>query len=679
MIYTGSKMSTPINTTATTKKKSPKGPIRWNAIIPFTIVCILAYLYFVMFFDLHMKNAIEWVGYKALGSELNIGQFKSSFIKGNVQISKIELTSKEAPDFNSFELTSLRFDVNWDALLRVKFVIEEIAVEGVQFMSKRIRPGKVAPPEPPSTEPSLTQQLQDKALDKLNQENQSNILGDTAQFLKTGKFDAQIKNIEEQLVSKKLLQNMNVKWTNKQTEWNAKLKTLPTGQELNTISEKFNKIKLKDFANLQELEVSAKDVDLLIKEIDGKTKQVQELKAQLDTDLKSIELDYKNVDQQIKNDIDTLKGRFKIPKIDAASFAKALFMDYLTPYTKKLDSYKKLAQKYLPPKYAKMVEGKKTDPTTKSTLDETIQPHPRTDGVTYEFPTKNGYPLFWIQKISLSSKSTAQTDFGDFSGLITNITSNQKQIGHPTVAKISGDFNSSNLKGIYFNALLDNRNQDSLIKFDFGINTYPLNNIQLLQSKSGSIAIPQTAASLASTGEITAFKNFNLQLNNTFNKVSFQITAEDKTINEVLKATLGSITKFDLQASAQGELQNLAIDIRSSLAGDLERAFQSLLQNKIQEATAQLQKTVNHEIEKLKAQFASQIETFKSQTENEIKKIQAQIDEQKKQSEAKINLAKKEFEDKANKAKKDAEDQLKNKALQEGQKQLDDLKKKFGL
>ena len=657
------------------KKNKSQGPIRWNAIIPFLIISTLIYFYLVLFFDTHMKNAIEWVGYKALGTEVNIGQFKTSFIKGHVQISKIELTDGEQPEFNSLELGDIRFNLNWDALLRVKFVIEEIAVEGVQFMSKRKYPGKVAPPAPPSDEPSFADELQNKALNKLDKENQDNILGDTAQFLKTGKFDDQIKNVESQLASKKLLQEMNTKWTTKQTEWNSKLKTLPTGSELNAINERFSKVKLKDFTSLQELEASAKETDSIIKDINAKTAQIQNTKTELDTDLKSIDQDYKNIDLQIKKDIDTLKSRFKIPKIDAASFAKALFMNYLTPFTKKLDTYKAMAQKYLPPKYAKMLDGQKSE----TKIDDTIQPHPRTKGVSYEYPVKNGYPLFWIQKISLSSKSNVQADYGDFSGLISNITSNQNQIGKPTTAKIEGAFNQLKISGIQFNALLNNMGAESLIKFDFGINSYPLKEIKLLESKSGTISMPQTEARLITTGEILGFKNFDLKLENTFSNVNFQISSEDKTVDEILKNTLGSISKFNLQASIKGELKNLDIDIRSSLAGDLERSFQSLLQNKINEANEQLQKAVNGEIEKLKSQLNAQIASLKSQAENELKKIQAQVNEQKAQAESKIALAKKEFEDKTNKAKKDAEDQAKNKIQQEGQKQVDDLKKKFGL
>ncbi len=646
------------------KIQKPKSVIRWNAIIPFLIISILAYLYFLLFFDLHMKKAIEWVGYKALGSELNIGKFQSSFLKGNVQISKIELTNAEKPDFNSIELGDMRFDVKWDALLRVKFVVEEIAVEGVQFMSKRAFTGKVAPPEPASDKPSFTKQLEEKALNKLEGENQNNILGDTAQFLKTGNFESQLKSLESQLLSKKLLSDMNAKWSTKQSDWASKLKTLPTGQELNGLKEKLGKVKTKDFASLQELDSSVKEVQSIMSEMDAKSKLVQDLKSQLDTDLKSIDTDYKSIDKQIKEDTENLKSHLKIPKIDAASFAKTLFMGYLTPYTKKLDTYKALAEKYLPPKYAKIVAGKKEE----SEVDTSIQPHPRTSGVTYEFPVKNGYPLFWIQKIAVSSKSNKQADYGDFSGSISNITSNQNQIGRPTTAKIEGDFNKLNFKGIELNAVLNNMEKQSIIEFNFTVNSYPLNNLQLLQSKDGSISIPVTDSKLTVGAKVVGLKEFDVKLNNTFSDVKFAISSEDKTIDEILKSSLGSISKFDLQATAKGELQNLAIDIRSSLAGDLEKSFQSLLQNKINEANAQLQKSITLEVEKARAQLTSQVDSIKNQASGELKKVQSQIDEQKALAETKIAQAK-----------KDTEDQAKKKLQGDAQKQLEEAKKKLGL
>lgn len=650
------------------------GIIRWNAIIPFAIFSALIYLYFFLFFDAHVKSFLQWAGYQALGAEVNIAEFKTSFIKGNVQIKKVELTNSENPDYNSLELSDIRFDVKWDALLRAKFVVEEIAVEGVQFMSKRSFRGKVAPPPPPSNEPGFAQLLQDKALNKLDNENKNNVLGDTVQFLKTGQSEAQMKNLESQLSSKKLIAELNSKWAGKKTEWDKSLKTLPNSKEVEALKTKFNGIKFSDFKTIEELQKSAQDVDTLIKDIDDKNKKIQAVKEQFDTDLKQLDADYKSIDKQIKIDIDTLKSHFNIPKIDAANFAKSMFMDYLSPYLQKLDSYKSMAQKYLPPKYAKMLDGEK-----QSTVDDSIQPHPRTSGTTYEFPIKNGYPLFWIQEVKISSKSNQQADYGDFTGIISHITSNQKQIGHPTSARVFGSFNKLNVKDIKLNALFSNMEPISLIKFEFGIGSYPLEGLNLISSKDGTIQIPKTVVSLNTDGEIHDFKNFRISFLNNFNDVKFDINSENSTIKEVLDKTLGTINKFNLEANIKGELKSLEIDIRSSLGGDMERAFQALLQNKIKEANEQLQRAVNAEIDKLKSQFNTQVNDLRSQAQGEVQKIQSQIDQQKKQAEEKIAQAKKEFDDKVNKAKKEAEENAKKQLQKEGQKQLDDLKKKLGL
>lgn len=648
-----------------TTQQKKQSLFRWNAIIPFIIFALLTNIYFALFFDMHIKNAIEWVGYKALGSEVNIEDFTSSFIQGKVQINTIEITSSENPKYNTLEISDIHFNISWDALLRAKFVIEEIAVEGIQFMSERRHIGKVAPVPPSNpSEPSFTDQLQSKALGKLDAENSSNVLGDIAVFLKSGKSDEQMKNLESQLVSKKLLQQMNLKWAEKQKNWEDKLKTLPTSQELSILNEKFKKIKMKDFSSLDELNNSIKEADVVVKEISAKTTQLSEIKNQFDADIKDIDQDYKNVDLQTKKDIENLKAHFKIPKIDAASFAKSLFMSYLTPYTKKLDAYKFLAQKYLPPKYATKLNGKDSVPDS----NNSIQPHVRSSGTTYEFPIKNGYPLFWIKNIAISSKSTQRADYGDFKGSIKNITSNQKQIGQPTTANLEGDFNKTNIRGIRLNSVFNDIMPESNIKFDFSIRSYPLKDITLLNSSSGSVSIQNTLASLATSGEITGLKKFDVSLNNNFNSVVFKTTSEDTTVQSVLDKTMNSISKFDLQATVKGEINDIGVEIRSSLGRELETAFQSLLQSKINEANEQLQRTVTAELDKIRSQVDKQVASIKLQTDGELKKTQAQIDEQKKQTEASVTQAKRDFEE-----------NIKKKLQKDGQKQLDELKKKFNL
>lgn len=68
--------------------KKIKGPIRTEAVVPFFIIMVITYCYFHFLFDLHLKKAIEFGGYQALGVELNIEQIKTSFFDGSFQLKK---------------------------------------------------------------------------------------------------------------------------------------------------------------------------------------------------------------------------------------------------------------------------------------------------------------------------------------------------------------------------------------------------------------------------------------------------------------------------------------------------------------------------------------------------------------------------------------------------------------
>ena len=73
------------------------------------------------------------------------------------------------------------------------------------------------------------------------------------------------------------------------------------------------------------------------------------------------------------------------------------------------------------------------------------------------------------------------------------------------------------------------------------------------------------------------------------------------------------------------------------------------------------------EIGKIKKDIDDQVNGLKTKFNGEINKAQSQLDAQKKLADDRIVLAK-----------KDLENQAKNKLQQEGQKAVDDLKKKFG-
>ena len=616
-----------------------------------------------------MKSFIQWSGYKALGTEINIDHFSSSFIKGNFKINRIQITDAEKPELNSLEISEVRFDVNMDALLRLKFVIEDMSIDGIQFASVRKTPGKVAPPEPPSEEtgPSLLEQVQTQAVNKVEGKIQNNILGDIAGFLKSGDGNQQLKNIEDTLKSKKLAEDLKTKWLTKQTEWDNKVKQLPAEADFKNYKTRFDSIKYKDFKTPQELDTSVKEFNKLKSDVDEKIKFVDTTKNELNADLKAVQTDASSIDLQIKSDIASLKDRLKIPKLDAGNLTKSLFMDYLRPYLAKVDRYKTMAKKYLPPRFANVLDKDSREKQKDALAEEKLVPHPREDGTTYEFPVVYGYPLFWIKKIGISSKSNQNADFGDLSGKITDVTSNQRQINKVTQLKINGDFKSKQLLGLNVEATLNNLKAEPEVSFAFGYGQLPMSNIQLIQSGDGTISIPDTKTSTKISGSTIGFKTIDLVFNFDFKDVKFASQAADATVNEILAKTLTQISKFDLNGGVKGEINKPEIFLNSSLGGQLEAAFQNLLKEKIEEANKKVREEIEKEVAKHKAEFEKVKTDLTNQVNAQIKSAQDQLDAQKKQAESRID-----------EAKKDLENQAKKKAEGEGKKAIDELKKKLG-
>src|SRR3989338_316710 len=132
----------------TTPKKA-QGPIRWNAVVPFSIVCALIFTYFHFFFYQNLKRGMEWAGYKAVGAEVNIANLETSFFRAPLRVQGIELTDAEKPSQNTIEIGDIRWGMSWDALLRGKILVNEAVIENIQFATARKSPGKVAPPPPP--------------------------------------------------------------------------------------------------------------------------------------------------------------------------------------------------------------------------------------------------------------------------------------------------------------------------------------------------------------------------------------------------------------------------------------------------------------------------------------------------------------------------------------------------
>lgn len=638
------------------KKVKSKGIIRWEAIIPTAIIITGIGAYSHLFLDHHLRKALEWGSYEALGSEVNIGSLKTSVLNASLEINNIAITNSDKPTHNSLEIGSIRFSMLWDALLRAKVVVNEAAVEGLRYDTARTRPGKVKPPPPPSNEPSAAEKLSQEALGMIEKQNENNVMGDLAALLGGGDSQEQISKLENKLESKQMLASFETALKEKQLAWDKRLKELPSAKEIEALGQSLQKIKTKDFKTPQELQNSLTEFDKILKEADTKYKAISAASSDAGSDLKQLNADLKSIEEQIKKDIKDLEAHFKIPSLDAAALGRSLFLAQINPYLSKVAHYRALAYKYLPPKFTKKSEGE--------AQDDNFQPHPRAQGITYEFGRPNSYPLVWIKRTGISSQAGQG---GVIKGEILNITTHQQLTGKPTTLNIAGNFPDAQLAGLNFQLSLDNRPAESVIQSKFKIASYPFAEKTLSDSKDLKIVMAPKNGSIDLEAQLIGLKKLDLKLLNHFDQVQFSVNSSNNIVQEVLANIFAAITKADINATIQGTIPSVAISVSSNVGPEIAKGLEQQISKKIEEAKKRLQLVVEEEVGKKKKEIDAQIAKLNAQVTGEIEKLKVQLEGQKKQVDEKIKAAK-----------ADSENKAKGAIEKEAKKAAEDLKKKLG-
>lgn len=647
-----------------TETKKTKSWIRWNAVVPFVIFLAILFVYFHFFFDHNLRKGLEWAGYKAMGAEVDIADLETSFWHANLHIHDIQMTNAEKPSENSLEIGDIRFGMLWDAFLRMKFVVNEATVDNIRFATTRKNPGRVAPPEPPKTGPSFmekdSEELKQQALAEAQQKYADNFVGDLAAVLGGADSKAQLGKIEGTLASKEKADKIEADLKAKQDAWNQKLKSLPQSKDIQALGDRLGKVKYQDFKNPQELQASLQELNSIVQQGDAYSKQLNGVSQDFDKDLKGMDTEVKDLDAQIKADTKSLEARFHLPSINTKDLTRALFNKYLGKYMAKINRYRALAEKYLPPKLFKKDQPK--------VADESIQPHPREKGVTYEFTHPKSYPLLWVKKVRISSEAGSSPDAGNVRGEITNITSNQRLIGTPTIASVDADFPANNIHGASLKMTLDDTQAESLVTYKMAVASYPVSGNDLVNSPDVQIALKTATGKMDVSGELKALRDFKMNIDNEFNGAQFDIAAKDATVLGILKGAFAHLPAVNLKGTASGYLPSISFDVESNVGSELEKALHQQIDAKIAEARKQIENYVNGEVQKTRDQINKQTQQIRDQFNDQVKKLQDQLNGQKKQVEAK-----------SDQAKKDAENQAKKSLGNGGQKAVDDLKKKFGL
>ena len=638
----------------TKAQKTPKkkGPIRFEAIIPTIIVVALLAAYMTFFFDSNLRSGIEWVGTRVHGAEINVGNLNTSFINGTMKIENIQVTDKTKPENNMIQIGQIRLGLVWDALLRAKFVVSDAAIEDIGINAKRKRPGRILPKSDPSR--SQINEIETAALDVTKEKYNKNILGDLATVAGGVDPNAQLKEMQNDLKSEKKIAELKASLKEKENAWKERIAKLPGKEKFAALKQEFKALKF-DSKNTVQFLKDIQKADKILKEADKEVKAITSAANDLNKEVNAAGKDIGQVDKWVKEDIADLQTRLKIPSLDVGDLSKSIFLNMLNEKIGPYQKYIVLAKEYMPPPKSER---------TKTKSEPLVAPRKRGEGRTYKFPiTKKSYPLFWLQKATISSKSNEGGFSGDISGNLTNVTSTPAWVGKPATLDIKGDFPAQQVMGLDAQVVFDNRKEPTQSTLKGSIQSFPMEPLSLSDSDDLTFKVNNLVGRSRFNGKVVGEK-MALNIANVYDKVQYDIDSKNKDVKQLFTAAAAGIPAINLRASVKGKISALAWSIDSNLGRELGKGLKKQVQEKIDQAKKQLEAFVYGRINKEKAALDNQFKGLKNQVDSQVNGKKAELEREKKKMTAQIEQQKKSGQKKEQK-----------KLEKKGKKLLKDLKK----
>lgn len=548
-----------------------------SAVIIFAIISITAVFFAGPLIKLILKSQLESMN----GAEVNIENVSLGLSPLAVTVDQLQFTDSENPGNNLAEIKQLDLQIKTDSLLKAKFVVRNMSVEGLRFNTIRKTPGDVFVTEV-EEKPEQVSVEEELSLNSIDLPDIDNLMDKAG--LQTGEvFD----QLEQKIEDTKKSWNSIDEFINDKAKWDGYKK-------------RYKQIKA-DYkkGNTKKKLLALKALKDLHKEIKKELKTFSTQRKQLKADYSELQRAYKEAKLAPSKDIEKIKSNFSFNEKGLGNISQILFGDDVSAYLL-------LANKY----YKKIAPYLESDPEQEVVIE-------REQGRYVQFEDYHPEPVFLIEKATI----TAQLPSGDFVGSARDIAFDQVTQNKPSIISLSAK-NLKHSEAEEISLKLDARDRKhTIVQFNYDINKRQLGMFEI--SKSKSLPLKMDSAILDMNTEI---KLVNSKLSG-YAKVNFSdthfVSARDtksRNMASMLTGAFENVKAFDVDAKAAGKITSPKLKIKSDLDKRLNKQLKRQFNRIKKEYEAELK-------EKFNQRYAAQI--------SKVEKIMKEIENKKRELESK--------------------------------------------
>jgi len=515
--------------------------IRWQGIFAFLGIAVVISILWFLLVDGFIESLIEEYGTKALGAKVEVAETDLSILPAGLEIIGLQLTNPDKPMENAVEISRVNLSLDTMNLLRRKIIIDEMAVEEIQFNTPRQVSGAVVSESGVSPEVPL-------------------------ESPKKMKFpEIVMPDIEELdfIESEK-------------KRWGKKLDDLLDEKKFAEYKSRIEDITSKKKRTFEGLLGSAGDIAGIQKEIQGDLDSIKQARNEFEKTFSSFKSRIDQASKAPAKDAKRLKQKYALSPENLSNFTQLLFGKNVSEWTQKALYWYKKFKPYLK-KTAQKEKGK-----------EIVKPI-RGRGVNIRFKEYELLPDFLIRR----AKAELQLESGDMKGMINNITPDQHIMAIPLTFEFSGN-NMKDIKSVNINGILDHikaaHSKDNIYSL---IKGYTVDELTLSDETKLPVKINKASADLEM---MAILRGNNISANITANLRSVKISSNYKDqaspIATTIASALSDVSKFSVRADISGTLDDYKINITSDLDSILKNALEKVIHKETEKLENKLENTI---------------------------------------------------------------------------------------
>ncbi|HPG42023.1 MAG TPA: TIGR03545 family protein [bacterium] len=598
--------------------------MRWKGIITLLVLAGLFIAASLIFTDTWLEKKLEKTGSDIMGARVELNRLDVSLIGLHVRWDSLQVTDAKDTWKNILTTGRSEFDMDFLPLLRKKVLIQNVQLSNITSGTARTTDGKWE--KKVKVKKESKPNIFTKTIDRLEQQVAQAPVWDLKQLGKKVNLDSIITILQVKSPAKidSLFNDINSRYTH----WEDTFKKVNPEADFQRIETQIKAIEPAKIKSIEELQASLKTVNTVKADLDSLKKFVTSSKTGLKADLDYSSTNFKMVEDWIKEDYARVQDMAKLPDLNAQNIGKFIFGAQVVNKVNRVLAVTGQVREYS--NRLKSDKPKKEKP-------------PRLKGQFIHFSSKGRYPDFWMKK-ALISGSTLQGL--SFSGQVTDIVSEQKFIGKPTLVEINGS--RSDGAALHLGGEFNYLESEPRETYKLDLIGMPMNNIKISESPLAPGKLTKGKGQLNSAMTISG-DHISGNINFIADALQFEMnkTQDLNKLEKTLQSVYETTSMIDFNAGWVSNNDDTRFTLNSNLDDLITAKFKSILSAEINEAKTKLQAEVNKRVAKHKAEitklvdektrmlstqmqsYEDKLNSYTQQAENRKKEIEARIEQEK--------------------------------------------------